>query len=94
MSACEAGSVSTVESNEPDGLVRAALALGAESVVASAWPLDDRASALFTQPYYQAIQEGSDVVEAVARGRSAVREHLEHPYYWAPMVVFGGYLSE
>ena len=91
MSACEAGAVSTLQSNEPDGLVRASLALGAESVVASAWPLDDRASSVFTLPYYQALSNGAGVVDAVREGRSAVRQALAHPYYWGAMVTFGGY---
>lgn len=93
MSACEAGAVSTVESHEPDGLVRAALALGARTVVASAWPLDDRASAEFTAPYYSALYDQASVLDAVRQGRSAVRDAYSHPYYWAPMVAFGGYES-
>ncbi len=93
MSACEAGSISTVESNEPDGLVRAALALGAESVVASAWPLDDRASSIFTDPYYSSLKVGAPVLDSVRAGRSAVRSKYAHPYYWGAMATFGGYQS-
>lgn len=92
MSACDSGSVTAVESNEPDGLVRAALALGPQSVVASAWPLDDRASSIFTVPYYRTLRDGGGVLESVRAGRYAVRSHFAHPYYWGPMLVFGGYL--
>ena len=93
LSACDTGSVSGIESNEPDGLVRAALALGPDSVVASAWPLDDSAAALFSVPYYRALRDGASVTEAVSAGRSAVKEKFEHPYYWGSMVAFGGYLK-
>jgi hypothetical protein len=92
MSACDSGSVSAIESNEPDGLVRAALALGPQSVVASAWPLDDRSSSIFTLPFYRTLRDGGGVLESVAAGRTAVRSQFAHPYYWGPMLVFGGYL--
>jgi tetratricopeptide (TPR) repeat protein len=92
MSACDSGSVSAVESNEPDGLVRAALALGPQSVVASAWPLDDRSSSIFTLPFYRTLRDGGCVLESVRAGRNAVRAHFPHPYYWGPMLIFGGYL--
>lgn len=91
MSACETGSVSTINKNEPDGLVRAALALGAESVVASTWSLHDRAASLFMSGYYTQILNGSGVLKAVLEGRNTVRREFSHPYYWGAMVTFGGY---
>ncbi len=94
MSACDSGSISSIESNEPDGLVRAALSLGSDAVVASAWPLDDRASSIFTLPYYSVLRGGGGVLESMRAGRSAVRAQFEHPYYWGGMVVFGGYLRQ
>lgn len=91
MSACESGSLSTVNRNEPDGLVRAALALGAESVVGSAWSLDDRAARDFVVRYYQSLRDGADVIEAVRAGRAEVRKSMPHPFYWGAMVTFGGH---
>ena len=93
MSACESGSLSTSNVNEPDGLVRAALALGAESVVASAWTLDDQSAREFTVSLYESLRDGVELIDAVQSARRTVRKSHPHPYYWGAMVTFGGHTT-
>lgn len=91
LSACDTGRVSLRVRSEPDGLVRSFQATGAQSVIASQWPLDDAAAALTMRTYYKELASGSDVRGAMTKARSACRVEFPHPYYWAPLTIFGGY---
>ncbi|MEO7454195.1 MAG: CHAT domain-containing tetratricopeptide repeat protein [Fimbriimonadales bacterium] len=90
LSACDTGRVSLRLKTEPDGLVRAFLALGADAVVASLWPFDDEGAWRMMKAYYQSVSEGADVRDALSGARTAVRAWREHPYYWASLSLFGG----
>ena len=91
LSACETGMLSLATREEPDGLVRAFLARGAEAVLASLWPLDDEAAARFFATFYAGLTPGRDLAETVAEARQAVRDWRTHPYFWASLSLFGGY---
>lgn len=94
LSACETGMVSQRNKSEPEGLVRSFLARGAARVIASSWPLDDQAAELFAYHFYEALAEGGDVSQSVASSRAFVRAKFEHPYYWGPFTVFGGFCRD
>jgi hypothetical protein len=91
LSACDTGRVSLQQRMEPDGLVRSFLTLGAESVLASLWPLDDEGASRLMDAYYKGVSRGDAHLSALADARKRVREWREHPYYWASMTIFGGY---
>ena len=91
LSACETGTLSFDAREEPDGLVRAFLARGAEAVLASLWPLDDAAASRFFSSLYGSIGPDIDLANAVHTARACVRSWRDHPYYWAPLTLFGGY---
>ncbi|RYG23081.1 CHAT domain-containing protein [bacterium] len=93
LSACETGTLSLATRQEPDGLARAFLARGAEAVLASLWPLDDQAASIFFDALYNDLRPISSLPTAVSQARSAVRAWRDHPYYWAPLSLFGGYCS-
>ena len=76
------------------GLNRAFLAAGSDSVMATLWRVDDRASVSLMKRFYGRL--GASPGEASAAGAlaAAQREHrdsgeLGHPYYWAAYVVVG-----
>jgi len=94
LSACETGGLSGIIRNEPDGFVRAFLAKGASSVIASLWGLDDRAASLFVAPYYEELLKGKTIFESLNNAKKAVQKELPHPYYWATMTLFAGYRSK
>jgi tetratricopeptide (TPR) repeat protein len=91
LSACETGSLSFDRKDEPDGLARAFLARGASAVVGSAWRLDDEAASLMMEEIYSNFSRYWRIMDAVRSARKVGRSKWEHPYFWAPLVVFGGY---
>ncbi|HRK22278.1 MAG TPA: CHAT domain-containing protein, partial [Fimbriimonadaceae bacterium] len=91
LSACDTGSLSSLNRFEPEGLVRAFLARGAEAAVASMWALDDEIAAKFAECFYKSLASGHIVGIAVSEARVTVRRDFAHPYFWAPMTLFGGY---
>jgi CHAT domain-containing protein/tetratricopeptide (TPR) repeat protein len=68
------------------GLARAFLRAGAESVLASLWPVDDGAAHRLTGLFYERLLAGDDRCLALARAQRAMmaggRGH-EHPFHWA-----------
>jgi CHAT domain-containing protein len=91
LSACDTGRMSLRQKMEPDGLVRSFLALGAETVVASQWPLDDAASRTTMAGLYAELAQRSDAKVALSTGKRICREQFEHPYFWSPLTIYGGY---
>lgn len=91
LSACETGMVSNRVRGEPEGLVRGFLSRGATRVVASSWALDDRSAEIFAYTFYNALVKGDEVSNCVRQARFAVRSRFDHPYYWGPFTLFGGY---
>jgi CHAT domain-containing protein len=66
-------------------LARAFLQSGAQTVVATKWPIVDRASGMFAAHFYRAIQSGSNAEQALnlaIAGMQSSRRY-KHPYYWA-----------
>jgi tetratricopeptide (TPR) repeat protein len=93
LSACETGRLSLELREEPNGIVRAFLGCGAQSVLASLWPLDDEAASIFFQSLYTQSSFGTNLPQAVQEARRFVRQWRDHPYYWASLSLFGGYQS-
>lgn len=91
LSACDTGNVTAAFRHEPDGLARAFLARGAKSVVGSLWPLDDEAAFRTYTHLFGSLGESVPLLEAMNLARRSVRKWNPHPYYWAPLAVFGGY---
>lgn len=90
LSACQTGLTATVGGSESFGLVRAFLAAGARSVVASLWNADDTATRLLMERFYEQVKQGHTPSGALRSAQQAVREHFPHPYYWAAFQVFCG----
>lgn len=90
LSACDTGALSLTIPLEPNGLIRSFLACGAQSAVASLWPLDDEAAFRFYRCFYTIMRDG-DIVKSVAESRQSVLSWQPHPYYWGPFALFKGY---
>ncbi|MBV6502688.1 MAG: hypothetical protein AKCLJLPJ_00739 [Fimbriimonadales bacterium] len=90
LSACDTAAMSTSNIFEADGLARAFLARGAQAVVGSQWPLDDRAAEVAMPAILSALASGTRLSEAVAGARSNLKAAFEHPYYWAGLVILPG----
>jgi CHAT domain-containing protein len=91
VAACSSGTLTAISSHEPDGLVRGFLACGAQSVIASAWPLDDEAGLLLSKELFAGQQRGLHVRDALRAARTQLRTFFPHPYFWGCSTLFGGY---
>jgi CHAT domain-containing protein/Tfp pilus assembly protein PilF len=97
LSACETGLGSGMRHDVPPGddwvgLVRAFLYAGAHSVVASLWPVDDRATALLMERFYAGLDAGRSRARSLADAQRAMLEdeRLADPFYWAAFQLNGG----
>lgn len=95
LSACETALGSGASADVPAGddwvgLVRAFLLAGADEVMASLWPIEDRATARIIPTFYQYLQQG-DAASALARTQRAALESPASaaPRHWAALVVVG-----
>ena len=91
LSACDTGNLSTLHHHEPEGIVRAFLARRAAAVVASQWALDDEMAAIFAGKFAHCLANGDVAGSATAAARLSLQKLRPHPYFWAAMVLFGGY---
>ena len=79
------------------GLPQAFLAAGARSVIASAWPADDIATAQLMQRFYAAQARGLDRAESLRQAKCWLRDYVAadgtrpyaHPCYWSGFLLLG-----
>jgi CHAT domain-containing protein/Tfp pilus assembly protein PilF len=97
LSACQTGLGSGSLADVPAGddwvgLARAFLSAGAQHVVATLWPVEDRATAVLMERFYGAFGPGTDPAMALARAQRALlaAPTTAHPFYWAGFVAVGG----
>jgi CHAT domain-containing protein len=88
LSACETGVQYARISNSLDGLIRAFLYAGAQSLVVSLWEVNDMSTMLLLTEFYKGVTEGLGACEALRRAQLA-NQSLGDPYHWAPFVVVG-----
>lgn len=92
LAGCETGRSEVDTGVERLGLVRAFLAAGAATVVASHWPLHDMiARRLFTRFHAQLAASGGDSCAAYLRAaQRGFAEGDTHPAFWSGLYVVGG----
>jgi CHAT domain-containing protein len=96
LSACQtglgAGAIADVPAGDDwVGLVRAFLVAGASEVLATLWPVDDRATARLMSDFYREIAGGASDATALATAqRAAIRDPSRaDPFYWAGFTLVG-----
>jgi CHAT domain-containing protein len=74
------------------GLVQAFLYAGAGSVLASLWPVEDRATAQLMTQFYRRLAAGASEAEALAGAQRAMLGDGQavHPFRWAGFVLVAG----
>jgi CHAT domain-containing protein/tetratricopeptide (TPR) repeat protein len=97
LSACQtalgAGALADVPAGDDwVGLVQAFLFAGAANVLATLWPVEDRATADLMTRFYTALRAGRPEPEALAEAQRATLRNAAtaHPFYWAGFTVSGG----
>ena len=100
LSACETG-LGKLTGNEMLGLVRAFLYAGAHAVLATYWPVSDRATEMLMGHLMRHLHEGKSVASALRAAQCAciygtgsdanmtAQTELAHPYFWGAMMLNG-----
>lgn len=86
MSACETG-LGDITSDGVFGLQRAFKIAGVQTLVMSLWKVDDNATSLMMQTFYEHLLSGMSKREAFSLAQTAVRAKYPDPYYWAGFIM-------
>ncbi len=92
LSVCESAVGTNVGGEGPANLARAFFYAGAPRVVASLWPVDDRASVAFMRAFYGALLEkGARPQDALVDAQQVLRANprWQAPYYWSGYILEG-----
>ncbi|CAH3186183.1 unnamed protein product [Porites lobata] len=90
LSCCHSGQ-GDVSSEGVVGMARAFLFAGARSVLASLWAIDDEATMVFMECFYQHLRVGESASTALQKAMKCLRDSddFSAPKYWAPFVLIG-----
>lgn len=86
LSACETG-LGDITSDGVFGLQRAFKMAGVQTLVMSLWKVDDNATSLMMQTFYEQLLSGKTKREAFNLAQAAVRAKYPEPYYWAGFIM-------
>ena len=86
MSACETG-LGDITGDGVFGLQRAFKMAGVQTLVMSLWKVDDNATSLMMQTFYEHLLSGITKREAFRLAQAAVRAKYPEPYYWAGFIM-------
>jgi CHAT domain-containing protein len=73
MSACRTGQGKATGGDDVLGLTRGLLAAGAQAVVVSLWPVDDLATSLLMEAFYQGLRQGNPAAVALQQAQNHLR---------------------
>ncbi|MFB3926241.1 MAG: CHAT domain-containing protein [Syntrophales bacterium] len=88
LSACETALGKVSAGDDVIGLTRGFLYAGVDSIVASLWPVDDEATALFMKAFYTSLKTKGKA-DALRNAQRTVMKQYPHPYFWAPFQLTG-----
>lgn len=78
------------------GMAGMAVRAGARSTIASLWQINDDATGLLMNHFYEALAKGKTTkAEALRQAQLAVLKEprfRQHPYFWSPYVLIGNWL--
>ncbi|HSA95812.1 MAG TPA: CHAT domain-containing tetratricopeptide repeat protein [Acidobacteriota bacterium] len=90
LSACRTAGSFLEPSEGAMGLARAFFFSGTRSVLASLWPVNDRAAVDLMKEFYRRILSGNDAAEALRLAKlKLLRTSRNHPFYWGGFVLIG-----
>ena len=90
LSCCHSGE-GEIKAEGVVGIARAFLGVGARSVVASLWAIDDEATMEFMRGFYQHIRNGRSVSVSLNQAMKCLRKSskFNEVKFWAPFVLIG-----
>ncbi len=89
LSGCGTGLSEVTAGEELVGLSRGLLYAGARSVLVTVWDVEDESTTELIRRFYHHLEARDQPARALRRAMIEHRDHLPHPYYWAPFVLIG-----
>lgn len=91
LSACESGLGRVARGDEIIGFTRSLLSAGANSIVASLWPVADDSTDVLMGRLYRELAAGRDLMAGMQQAQLEVQKNrrFAHPFFWAPFNVIG-----
>jgi len=94
LSACQTGRGTLEKGEGLLGLPRVFFYIGAKSVIAALWPINDRSTSMFMKEFYSGLCRGLSKSRALREAKlSMLRSQFSHPFFWAAFVLNGDYRS-
>ena len=90
LSCCHSGQ-GPVSSEGVVGMARAFLFAGARSVLSTLWAIDDEATMMFMESFYQQLGNGESASVALQKAMTCLRDSHDYsaPKFWAPFILIG-----
>jgi len=88
LSACETGLGKVANGDDVVGFTRGFLYAGASSIVSSLWQVDDAATSVLMQSFYDNLSK-MDKRSALRNAQLSTKAKYHHPYYWAAFQMTG-----
>ena len=88
LSACETGLGNVESGDDVIGLTRGFLYAGAKSIVASLWPVSDKATAFLMERFYANLKNMSKA-GALRQALVATKKKFPHPSFWSAFNLIG-----
>ena len=88
LSACQTGLAKITPGDDLVGLTRGFIFAGASTIVASLWSVDDRATSVLMERFYQNLKRYPKA-EALRQAQLATMRQFAHPGYWAAFTLTG-----
>jgi len=91
LASCESGGGEVLSGEGVLGLTSGFLSAGVPTVLATLWPVDDRATALLIRHFYEGLASGHTAARALRNAQIALRHEpaTAHPFYWAGFILVG-----
>jgi len=91
LAGCESGGGRILSGEGVLGLSSAFLGAGVPAVLATLWPVDDRATARLMERFYAGLADGLGAAAALQRAQAALQgdPRSSHPFFWAGFVLVG-----
>ena len=91
LSGCATGLNVVEGGDELVGLTRGLLYAGARAVIVTLWDVHDASAADAMAAFYRRLAKGEGKAEALAAVMRERKVQHQHPYFWAPFVLVGGF---